>query len=222
MAGVVHGATASNWRPHPDALSLALSRGIARSCHRPQTAPDPVDCRGVIRPVLGASRGRPSCSLPPIVPPTPLFAPRKMPICRDKGSIATGIRTRASAVRGRFSVPDRSPKSRLSGGFAAKLADRRRTDNPKRKIPLETMVKRLGLSQEFELFVVTAVFGDAGIRPPPAPRQSSGRAAHKCRLSIAPRGRSRCQTQPKTPQISRNRRPVIQRHYRSICRYFRP
>ena len=58
-------------------------------------------------------------------------------------------------------MPDRSPKSRLSGGFAAKLADRRRTDNPKKKIQFETMVKRLGLNQEFELSVVTAVFGDA-------------------------------------------------------------
>jgi hypothetical protein len=41
-------------------------------------------------------------------------------------------------------------------------ADRRRTDNPKKKVQFETMVKRLGLNQEFELFVVTAVFGDAG------------------------------------------------------------
>jgi hypothetical protein len=41
-------------------------------------------------------------------------------------------------------------------------ADRRRTDNPKKKAQFETMVKRLGLNQEFELFVVTAAFGDAG------------------------------------------------------------
>ena len=43
--GVVHAATASNWRPQPDALWLALRCAIARSCHRRQTAFTGVDYR---------------------------------------------------------------------------------------------------------------------------------------------------------------------------------
>jgi hypothetical protein len=49
-------------------------------------------------------------------------------------------------------------------GYAKSLItlDRRRTDNPKVKMKFETLVKQLGLQREFELFVVTTVFGEAG------------------------------------------------------------
>lgn len=57
----------------------------------------------------------------------------------------------------------------LEGAFgevgAAKAiitANRRLTVDPKKKVKFESMVKQLGLHEEFELFVVTAVFGEAG------------------------------------------------------------
>ena len=57
----------------------------------------------------------------------------------------------------------------LEGAFgevgAAKsiiTADRMWKDKPTKKMSFETMVKKLGLTQVFELFVVSAVFGEAG------------------------------------------------------------
>lgn len=42
--------------------------------------------------------------------------------------------------------------------------ERKWADQPKKAVNFETMVKRLGLDDEFELFIVTAVFGDVGNR----------------------------------------------------------
>jgi hypothetical protein len=77
-ARVVHAATASSWRPPPDALSLALNCAIARSCHRRQTARDPVDYRPVVRPVLcGPARRIFLQPAPQTCPQSPFSSPQK-------------------------------------------------------------------------------------------------------------------------------------------------
>jgi hypothetical protein len=87
-AGAVHAAPASSWRPQPDALSLALSCAIARSCHRRQTARTRSTI-GPIRPVLCGPGRRIFLQTCPQSP----FSLPQVPICRDKGSTATGIRS---------------------------------------------------------------------------------------------------------------------------------
>jgi hypothetical protein len=71
-------------------------------------------------PALGRSARVVLDSLPPILPPKALFAPSKVPFCREKASTATGIRTRVSAVRGRRPSPlDDSGEDDQISGWAA-------------------------------------------------------------------------------------------------------
>ncbi len=91
---VVHAATAASRGPQPDALWLALSCAIARSLHRRQTARTRSTIGPRFDPFSAVPGGGSFCSLPPNLPPKPLFAPSKVRICREKASTATGIRTR--------------------------------------------------------------------------------------------------------------------------------
>ena len=90
--GVVHAATASSWRPQPDALWLALSCAIARSCHRRQTAFTGSTIRPRFDP-FSAIRGDEFLQPAPKSAPKHLLALSKVPICRDEASTATGMRT---------------------------------------------------------------------------------------------------------------------------------